>query len=67
VKLLLDTHVRLDLVLDRNPHAEAASVLFDQVQRGALKAAVAGHSVANVHYLASPLRGRRQARRFLLD
>ena len=60
---LLDTDVLLDVVLDREPHAEPASRLFDSLQKRPGTAFMAWHSVSNFYYLVRPVRGGLKARR----
>ncbi len=65
--ILIDTDVLIDLALDRDPYAGAASELFDYLEVRRRRAFVAWHSLSNFYYLVSPARGRRGAREFLVD
>jgi predicted nucleic acid-binding protein len=62
VRLLLDTHVVLDVLLNREPHAEAAASLFALVERGAVRGVLGATTVTTVHYLAEKHVGKVPAR-----
>jgi len=51
VKVLLDTNVVLDLLLDRKPHSEAAADLSALAETGALVAYLCATTVTTIHYL----------------
>ena len=65
--ILFDTDVLLDVALDRTPHAGPASQLLDCCEQGSIRGFVAWHSVSNFYYLVSPVRGKEDTRRFLLE
>lgn len=65
--ILLDTDVLIDLALDRDPHAGPAAELLDLLERRQRRAFVAWHTLSNFYYLVSPIRGKREARDFLVD
>ena len=65
--MLLDTDVLLDVALDRQPHADAASEVLDRLERGRERAFIAWHSVSNFYYLVAPSHGGPGARDFILD
>lgn len=64
---LVDTDVLLDVVLDREPHARAASRLLDSFQKRPGTAFMAWHSISNFYYLVRPIRGGLETRLLLLD
>jgi predicted nucleic acid-binding protein len=65
--ILLDTDVLLDVALNREPHAEAASALLDVLERRPKMAFVAWHTISNFYYLVRPTRGAADARAFLME
>lgn len=65
--MLLDTDVLIDVALDRTPHAEPASALLDELERGPWSAFVAWHSLSNFYYLVRPVRGDSDTRAFLRE
>ena len=64
--MLIDTDVLLDLALDRETYAGPAEELLEKIQHGVEAANVAWHSISNLHYIASPVIGRDNARDFIL-
>ena len=63
--ILVDADVLIDLALDREPFAEPAAALLDRLERGPSRGVVAWHTLANLHYLVAPRRGRAGTRRFI--
>jgi predicted nucleic acid-binding protein len=64
--ILLDTDVLLDVALDREPFADAASQLLGHCERKALRGFVAWHSLSNFYYMV--LAGKESdARSFLRE
>lgn len=62
MRVLFDTNVVLDLLLDREPHAEAAADLFARVESGGISGYIGATTVTTIHYLASKAVGTRRAR-----
>lgn len=62
MKVLIDTNVVLDLLLDRAPHADAAAHLFDQVERGHITACLCATTITTVHHIAEKSLGDEAAR-----
>ena len=61
MKLLLDTHIVLDLLLDRKPYADSAAELFSKVENGTVIGCLSGSTVTNVYYLAAKTVGAARA------
>jgi predicted nucleic acid-binding protein len=61
VKLLFDTNVLLDVVLERIPWASEAALLLDAVERGKAKGYVASHSITTLYYVIARARTRQIA------
>lgn len=57
-KLLIDTNVVLDVVLERVPWVEDATALLDAIAKGRAEGYVGGHAVTTVHYVVERERGR---------
>ena len=53
MKVLFDTNVVLDALLDRDPWAEAALVLFAKVESGELVGHLGATTLTTVYYIAS--------------
>jgi len=62
VKVLFDTNVVLDLLLDREPFAEAAARLFFRVETGRLEGYLGATSVTTLHYLIGQAADQGKAR-----
>ena len=63
MKILFDTNVVLDLLLDREPFSIIAVRLFSRVDDGTLNGYVSATTVTTVHNLAHRTVGDRRARR----
>ena len=66
-RFLLDLNVLLDVLLDRSPHAAAASALWAEIERGRAEGFVPAHGVTTIYYLAQRARGKKFADRALAD
>jgi predicted nucleic acid-binding protein len=62
MRVLFDTNVVLDVLLDRQPHAAAATQLFERVAQRRLQGLLGATTVTTIHYLAEKAVGRRRAR-----
>jgi predicted nucleic acid-binding protein len=62
VKVLFDTNVVLDLLLDRAPFADAAAGLAAFVERGALAGVLGATTVTTLYYLTAKALGSEEAR-----
>ena len=65
MKVVLDTNVVLDLLLDRAPHADAAAQVFAQIESGLLTACVCATTITTIHYVAEKTAGDAAARQHL--
>lgn len=66
-RVLFDTNVVLDLVLDRKPHAAPASLLWAAAERSQIEAFLPAHGITTVFYLLTRHHDARFARRVLED
>ncbi|HEX8146328.1 MAG TPA: PIN domain-containing protein [Pyrinomonadaceae bacterium] len=62
MRVLFDSDVVLDLLLDRAPFARDAAALFELHERGRLDGYVSGVTVVNVFYVTRKLKGIDAAR-----
>lgn len=63
MKILFDTNVVLDLLLDRDPFSDTAARLFSRADEGDITGFINATTVTTVHYLARRTVGDRRARR----
>lgn len=61
MKMLLDTNIVLDVLLDRMPFSDAAVELFSKVEDGTIIGYLCGTTITTVHYLAAKTIGAPQA------
>ena len=61
MRVLFDTNVVLDVLLDREPFVEASTQLFSKVENGELIGAICATTVTTIHYLTSKVLDRKQA------
>jgi predicted nucleic acid-binding protein len=62
LRVLFDTNVVLDVLLDREPFSTTAAQLFSKVETGDISGYVCATTVTTVHYLASKVVGADRAR-----
>jgi len=65
VKILLDTNVVLDVLLDRAPFAHHASRLLSQCEMRDVTGCLCATTVTTIHYLVAKAAGEQAARRHL--
>jgi predicted nucleic acid-binding protein len=61
VKILIDTNIVLDLLLEREPFVETAIALFEQIERGNLEGYIAATTITNIFYIIRKIEGREVA------
>jgi predicted nucleic acid-binding protein len=61
VKVLFDTNVILDHMLEREPHVDAAEKLLSLVDAGAVEGVICATTATTIHYLASRAVGAKAA------
>ena len=67
MRVLLDTDVILDLLLDRTGFVESAAALWEAHEQGRLEAYISGITPINVFYIARKLKGAEIARRAVIE
>ncbi len=50
-RILLDTNVVLDILLDRQPHVEASANVWTAIEAGKSEGILAAHAVTTIHCL----------------
>ena len=61
MKILLDTNIVLDVLMDRLPHSEAATELFSRVEDGTVIGYLCGTTITTIFYLAAKTVGTPRA------
>jgi predicted nucleic acid-binding protein len=61
LKILLDTNIVLDILMDRMPFADSAVELFSKVEDGTIIGYLCGTTITTVYYLASKAVGAARA------
>jgi predicted nucleic acid-binding protein len=64
-RILFDTNVVLDVLLDRQPYVEASAAAWAAVETGIPEGMLASHSVTTIHYLVRKEMGNIKARRII--
>jgi predicted nucleic acid-binding protein len=59
--VLVDTNVLLDVILDRRPWADDATLLLDVIAKGDARGYIAGHAITTVYYIVERAQGRAAA------
>ena|SRR4028119_185225 len=67
MRVLLDSDVVLDFVLERNPFVEAAGELFELIAQGECDGYISGITPINVFYLMRKTKGMDKARQTISD
>lgn len=64
-RILFDTNVVLDVLLDRQPHVEASAAAWSSVESGVPEGMLAAHAVTTLHYLVRKEMGNIKAKRII--
>ncbi len=64
-KILVDTNVVLDVLLDRHPYVEASAAVWAAVETGVSEGMLAAHTVTTIHYLIRKEKGNARAKRIV--
>jgi len=57
MKVLFDTNIILDVLLDREPFSEDAALLMSKVERSEITGFLGATTITTIHYLASKVLG----------
>lgn len=66
-RFLVDTNVVLDVLLDRQPHAERSADIWKAVETRASEGLLAAHAITTIHYLIQKELGGAKARRLVSE
>jgi predicted nucleic acid-binding protein len=61
MKVLIDTNIVLDLLLEREPFVEDAIALFERIEAGQVRGYIAATTITNIFYIVRKARGREVA------
>jgi len=64
-RVLFDTNIVLDVLLDRKPYAEASAAAWAAVETRLTEGVLAAHAVTTLHYLVRKEKGAVQAKRVI--
>lgn len=64
-RILFDTNVVLDVLLDRQPYVEGSAAAWAAVETGTTEGMLAAHAVTTIHYLVRKEWGNVKARRII--
>jgi predicted nucleic acid-binding protein len=66
-RILVDTNVVLDVMLDRQPHAQRSAEIWKAVETGASEGLLAAHAITTLHYLIQKELGSTKAKRVISE
>ena len=58
MKVLLDTNIVLDLILEREPFVDDAVLLFEKIEQGQIIGYIAATTITNIFYIIRKAEGR---------
>lgn len=61
MRILIDTNIVLDLILEREPFVETAIALFEKIEQGKLEGYLAATTITNIFYIIRKTEGREVA------
>lgn len=61
MKILIDTNIVLDLLLEREPFVENAILIFEQIEQGKLEGYIAATTITNIFYIIRKTESREVA------
>jgi len=64
-KIFIDTDVIIDLLIDRQPHSKAATLIFDLAEKKEIKLFTSSLCLNNVHYITKKILGDIKARKVI--
>jgi len=65
LKVIFDTNVVLDVLLDREPFSISAALLFSKVEKGELSGYLCATTITTIHYLVRKALGTRDAHKYV--
>ncbi len=64
-RLLVDTNVVLDVLLDRQPHADASVAIWAMIETGRCEGYLSAHAITTIHYLIQKELGAAKAKHLI--
>ncbi|MEM6828995.1 MAG: PIN domain-containing protein [Bacteroidota bacterium] len=61
-KTFIDSDVIIDLLIDRQPHSKAVSIIFDLAEKKEIELCTSAICITNVHYIVKKYLGDKKAR-----
>lgn len=61
MKILFDTNIVLDVLLDREPFSTPAALIFSQVEEGTIEGFLCATTITTIHYLICKATGKKKA------
>ena len=61
-RVMFDTNIVLDVLLDRKPHAEASAAAWAAIESGTATGLLAAHAITTIHYLVRKQVGNSDAK-----
>jgi predicted nucleic acid-binding protein len=65
LKIIFDTNIVLDVLLDREPFSTSAALLFSKVEKGELSGYLCATTITTIHYLICKALGTRHAQKYV--
>ncbi len=60
MRVVFDTNIVLDLLLDREPFSDEAEILFGMVEEGRIVGILCATTLTTIHYLVSKSKGKKE-------
>jgi len=67
MRVLIDTNIVLDVLLNREKHVRDSAIIISKVQEGILEGYLAAHTIATLYYFGRKHIGPDAAKRFLVE
>ena len=67
MKILFDTNLILDVLIDRKPFSEAASQLLSLVEQGEVSGIICATTVTTIHYLSTKILRKNKSQHQIAD
>ncbi len=64
MRVLLDTHIILDFVLERSPFFNNAKLLLTQAENSEIEAIMTATTVTDIYYISAKIKGGRSPESF---
>lgn len=65
MKILFDTNIILDVLLDREPYASSAAVLMSKIEESEIKGFLCATTITTLHYLLVKTLGNKDSKKYI--